>query len=438
MQFIAIKFRYTDFRVEKEIEMIRTLHCSKNTKNYKLCLENEVAGFTHRGPAKNDLVYLLFKKGKNSYCGARFVLNEVTDEKPWEDSDRYVLCYKVVNIEYCTPFEVSILKKVGGEYWPLKYLQGAKEIKDPNAVKLLETAFNENKVSNIVDPDSNFNGVITLSEDDCSEDDEISQYSDKEIEKISQEVPEVQINIMGTFQTVNFVNETDPFKGLEKLVIKNFFDLFPQFNSENSILISENRLFKTQRRDVPIAGVTNIPDGLLITFDKSRKCPIHLYIVEYECFGENKSGIGVRTNYMNSHIIPQLMQFASSFSVITDQQTRDKTVANWIDKIKDATSSDELISTVDKWMRTLFVNIKERDIVDKFKEELRKAFKQSVHVFLIIDDLSDVQKQTIENIINSFKLEDSTKQVEFKSAVVKLVQKINFIDQNNEYGLTVQ
>lgn len=54
--------------------MIRTLHCSKNTKNYKICLENEVAGFTHRGPAKNDLVYLLFKKGKISYCGAGLFL----------------------------------------------------------------------------------------------------------------------------------------------------------------------------------------------------------------------------------------------------------------------------------------------------------------------------------------------------------------------------
>lgn len=44
---------------------------------------------------------------------------------------------------------------------------------------------------------------------------------------------------------------------------------------------------------------------------------------------------------MNTHIIPQLMQFASSFSIITDQQTRNNTINNWIDKIIEQASSSK-------------------------------------------------------------------------------------------------
>ena len=81
--------------------MIRTLHCSTNIKNYNLCLNFKVAGFTHRGPESGDIIYLLFKEGKKTFCGARFELDTITDEKPWDDAENYVLCYSVKNIEFC-------------------------------------------------------------------------------------------------------------------------------------------------------------------------------------------------------------------------------------------------------------------------------------------------------------------------------------------------
>ena len=68
---------------------------------------------------------------------------------------------------------------------------------------------------------------------------------------------------------------------------------------------------------------------------------------------------------------------------------------------------------------------------------MREAFKSSVRVLLIIDELSSEQKETIKNIISSFKLESSA-DIQFDSSVVKLVQKINLINENFEFGLTAQ
>ena len=68
---------------------------------------------------------------------------------------------------------------------------------------------------------------------------------------------------------------------------------------------------------------------------------------------------------------------------------------------------------------------------------LRKAFNGNIHVYLIIDELSSEQKETIKNIIASFKLLNG-QSVIFDSSIVRLVQKINFIDSNFEYGLTAQ
>lgn len=413
--------------------MARTLHCSKNFNNFNICLDHKVAGFTHRGQNSGDLIYLLVKQGKTSLCGARFVLDEISDEKPWEDADKYVISYTIKDIEYCKFFDVSFLKEVGGNYWPLKYLQGSKEF-DEKATKLIDKAFKKNKseTRQYLDEEN------VKDEESESIDEELSQvYSKEDENKIAQEIPEAKINIMGTFQTVNFLNETDSFKGLERLVTDNFFDLFPKYKEDNTILISKNRLFKTHLMQESVAGVSAIPDALLITFNENRECPIHISLIEYECYGEGKTKAYQRSKYMNGHIIPQLMQFASSFSIITDQQTREKTISDWIDKIVNETSSDELAQKVDSWIKKLNPEIKTRQIISLFEKKLREAFKESIRVLLIIDDLSSEQKETIKNIISSFKLESSAS-IEFDSAIVKLVQRINLINENFEYGLTAQ
>jgi hypothetical protein len=79
----------------------RILHCSTSLENYYLCLEHRVAGFSNRGPQPGDQVYLVVKVGKKSLCGARFILEEPTDNKPWADADSYVNALSVSNIEFC-------------------------------------------------------------------------------------------------------------------------------------------------------------------------------------------------------------------------------------------------------------------------------------------------------------------------------------------------
>lgn len=95
----------------------RILHCSTSLENYYLCLEHRVAGFSNRGPQPGDLVYLVVKVGKKSLCGARFILDEPTDHKPWADADNYVNALSITNVEFCQPFDISILSAAGGKFW---------------------------------------------------------------------------------------------------------------------------------------------------------------------------------------------------------------------------------------------------------------------------------------------------------------------------------
>jgi hypothetical protein len=54
-----------------------------------------------------------------------------------------------------------------------------------------------------------------------------------------------------------------------------------------------------------------------------------------------------------------------------------------------------------------------------------------------IPSIPDEQKDTIKNIIKSFKLENG-KGIELLSYIVRLEQKINLIDEQSDYGLSVQ
>ena len=410
---------------------VRTLHCSTNIENYNICLDNQIAGFGHRGALPDDTIYLLVKKDRKTLCGARFELDSVTDERPWEDADRYVLCYSIKNIEFCNFFDLEFLGDVGGHYWTLKYLQGAKAI-DEVAAKRLDEEFNKHKCA-----ERQYLKIeMKKSAKDSNEDtDDESVIDDSEIEEIIKEVPEAEIKIMGTFQTVNFQNETDKFKGLETLVNKNFFNLFPNYRPDRTILIAKNRLFRTHQSD-EISGISSIPDALLISFDTKKKLQISL--IEYECYGDGKTRSSEKSKYLNSHIIPQLMQFASSFSIITDKSIRDKTKKDWIEKIIDYTSADkELSDRIDSWVKEMKPDISTRAIISHFEKELLEAFESNIHIFLIIDELSYEQKETIKNIITSFKVENGNSAV-FDASVVKLVQKISFVDKNFEYALTAQ
>jgi len=102
----------------------RILHCGKSLNNYNLCIEYSVAGFGTRGPEKDDIIFLVVNHEKQTLCGLRARLGEPTDHQPWPDADRYVLAYKLIDIEYANPFDIRFLVDYGGKYWPLKFLQG--------------------------------------------------------------------------------------------------------------------------------------------------------------------------------------------------------------------------------------------------------------------------------------------------------------------------
>ncbi len=244
---------------------------------------------------------------------------------------------------------------------------------------------------------------------------------------------------MGTFQTINFTNENDIVRGLEKLVNENFYMLFQQFPEDKSILIPDNRKFFTRhvkKDETYVAGVSGIPDALLILFNK--RDPIQINLIEYECYGENKTRSSAKSDYLNTHIIPQLMRFAATFSIITEQFTRDNAIKDWISKIiKYINENPDLEKKFTQWVKEINPLIREKAIDLEITKLLESAFKKNLRVMLIIDELTSEQKSTIRNVINSFKL-GNEKGVDFEGYVIKLIQSIRINDKEAEYALTVQ
>jgi len=128
----------------------RILHCSTSVENYNICVERQVAGFPHRGPQPDDLIYLVVKVGKKTLCGARFKFDKLTDLTPWPDGERYVHTLSLKDIEYCHPFDISILSQAGGKSWSIKYIQGSKPIQDQLAQDLLNQEFENNKIDKFI------------------------------------------------------------------------------------------------------------------------------------------------------------------------------------------------------------------------------------------------------------------------------------------------
>jgi len=124
----------------------RILHCGENLENYYLCIEKEVAGFTQLSPAKEDQIYLAIKVKGFSYIGARGIIGESTNIRPWPNSQNYKFSFILTNIEYCKPFNIQALSEFGGPYWAAKYLQASKPIKDEGATNYLNELFEKNKI----------------------------------------------------------------------------------------------------------------------------------------------------------------------------------------------------------------------------------------------------------------------------------------------------
>ena len=187
--------------------------------------------------------------------------------------------------------------------------------------------------------------------------------------------------------------------------------LFESITEDKNILIPKNRLFITEGvRDSNhkiIPGTKSIPDALLITLDTDNtKLPIRINLIEYECYGETKVRETQKESYLGQVILKQLMKFASAFSVTTDYQFRQTTIENWISKIMNYINSNETLNNkINTWVKTLNPLIKESGIDRYFEQELKKAFRFAIQIILIIDEMTNDDKKFIENVINSYLLE---------------------------------
>lgn len=422
----------------------RISHCSNSLENYVICVRHKIVGFLNRSANPGDRIYLAVKVGKTSFCSVRGILGDPTDLRPWQDSNVYVHCLQLLEIEFCQPFDIKELSKVGEKYWSLKYIQGAKPIKDEAARELLDREFENRKTSELqlpqgIDPEEIENQNPESYDRSEYQNEELGE-DDEELDTDSDtlaEVPEAEIQIMGTFQTVKFLNETNKIRGLETLVNQNFYQLFADYQEPRTLLISENRLFLTAGVK-SISGIRGIPDAILLIYNRHSSPALRINLLEYECYGERKTTTLERSNYLNGHIIPQLMKFASAFSVVTDKKIRDETATSWVQKIINYVFSDSLIcDKVTSWIREIKPGLPEGMISYELNNLLLEAFKSSLQVVLIIDELSSEQESTIRNVINAFKLEDGSA-ISFKSYVVRLQQRLQIIDGGAEYALSVQ
>lgn len=418
----------------------RISHCSKSIENYLTCVRHGIVGFLNRSANPGDRVYLAVKVGKTSFCSVRGVLGDPTDLRPWEDGNAYVHCLQFLDLEFCQPFDIKILSDVGGSYWSLKYLQGAKQIKDEAARNLLDSEFEKRRISELQLPEGATPSDRVLETEDESDEDDVSSDNDTDADgdrSSPEDVPDPDLQIMGTFQTVKFLNETDKIRGLETLVNRNFYQLFADYPESRTLLISENRLFLTAGVK-SVAGIRGIPDAILLIYNRHRSPALRINLLEYECYGERKTTALKRSNYLNGHIIPQLMKFASAFSVVTDKKIRDETATSWVQKIINYVFSDPTVcEKVTGWIREVKPGLPEGMISYEFNNLLLEAFKSSLQIVLIVDELSTEQESTIRNVINAFKLEDGGA-IGFKSYVVRLQQRLQIIEDDAEYALSVQ
>ena len=428
---------------------VRILSCSHSLDSYKLCISEKVAGFRKMfsESGKGDTLYIAIHINGLSHCCARAVLGSPTDYTPWENPELYPLCHKLTNIEFCKPFSLKILENApAGRNWGCVYNQGSKAIKHSEAVALLEKYFEKNKCDSMyeiteddVNPprqprgrkkknNSNSTGRAKNNIDE--------KFGD--FDSIMGEDDNEKINIMGTFKTVKFKNEIDKNSGLEALVSENFYDLFNFFEKENSILFPYNRLFTTK----PKTSITGIPDALLITFnpDDRRSC-LKIHIIEYECYGENKTRNTDKFNYLNGTIIPQLIRFASNFSSVTDTKIREETIDRWINKIEQYIQKYNLEAKIELWLKTIDSQITTPYLMRRFNDELVKAFKNNIKILLIIDELTGEQRDTIKNVISSFKLSETDKElsIDFAGYVVRLEHLLTYTGQTtSQYALSLQ
>jgi hypothetical protein len=441
-------------------QIVRFQNCSTNTQNYNLCLKTQIAGFTKLGANPGEVVFFLARDSSQNetLCGMRAVLHEKTENKPWPDAENYAVAYTLREISFAKSFVISkfFREVINEKYWGIKWVQGSKAIRKTEAfLPQLNKAFDEHLTTN---PDY---FALAPSEEDLVVEDlaldeaaiEVSetlrspQSPACEILESSQESSDVlctktevlPLEISTVCRQVKFVGEQDKAgeEGLESIANRHFFELF-DLKKPNSILINENQKFITSptlndRTQKCIANTRSIPDSILMILEESR---LKIVLVEYECYGGTSRS--AQSRKFNSHIIPQLMRFASAFAVTTEQSVREKTITNWSDKIIDVLlQSPELMDKAKDWARQLCGDAyHENDVLRQLGQYIGRALRETLEIWLVIDEISSEQIDLLRKMLSAFLLPETEQPIAFSAKLLTLHQRSAELDSKADHMLS--
>jgi len=102
-------------------------------------------------------------------------------------------------------------------------------------------------------------------------------------------------------------------------------------------------------------------------------------------------------------------------------------------------SEENNAEKISGWMRQVqkFRNHAPQRIALDFRTCLDDSFRKNLKIMLVIDELSVDQKETLSNIIGSFRLENNIG-IMFSGHVVRLHQKICITNAAEEFALSIQ
>lgn len=399
------------------MSFVRILSCGSNQENCRICIVERVIGFRnqfHLG-GTGDTIYLVVRMDGKNYCCARGVLGEITDYKPWPDAVNYKNAYRFRTLECCEPFEVlPVIHRAGISNAGL-VLQSPKPVRNQLLVETLDECFCQSILPEGQRSRMLFPGTEADEDDGPREEDDTCYVLDDTAYRVTQ-----------------FVSETDETWGLEKLVNQHFFELFPAFQRENNFLIADHRLFITagtrDQNHPEIAGIRGIPDALLITFEPDHPgAAFRINMIEYECNGTVYCTAAQKDGHLHTHVIPQMIRFASAFSANTEWDIRERTIQEWRDRIVEYIKQNpSLQEKVNGWLQRLHPQLGEFARGGQLLKELEQAFASNVKIILIMDELSSEKKAVISSLVKAFKLPSQARRdacVDFDAYVVQLIER---------------
>jgi hypothetical protein len=393
----------------------RISHCAGSLDKYYSTLREKIEGFTNRGPHPGDCIYLVVKKGKVSYCGARFILGEFSDRKPWPYPEKYVQSLNILNVEYCVPFDISILSEIGGKSWAIKYVLGSKIITDQKAIELLNSIFNANVVNDIEpisgdEQDPLFIQTRTMLHH-IEGNDQVTNTTEKDSDVVGKGVQKNLQSEESTRETKPKTNQDNETTQVEKSVFtgefdqSNIFSVLKNISPENSILLPFNTNKLTGENSKPNLEqrVSKISKKVLIQLDKSKKSGIPELSIIMQYIQDFKGKTSSPSLSFDHDILPETIHFLEILTNVDTFIQKERFIHDWIDLIMALLDEDEAsISKFTDWLRVFQPEIKERSIDRQIQKALHKAFLHKPKITLITDSIENHKISILKAVSGSF------------------------------------